>query len=165
MGAGGGGFDGAVGGDVGGCVRVTGVGGGFVEAVEVAVEVGVSFEDAGDAGGVGFADGFAVPASAFGIDGGKHLLVGFGGPFEGVGKFDLVDFVVVVNEFLGFFEGVGVVGFRGELMGMPWESISSSTRWSNVEGYFVEVYEEQCCSKRMVLTTPNRHQESGQQRS
>lgn len=60
---------------------------------------------------MGFADGLAVPASAFGVDGGEHLLVGFRGPFESGGELNFVNFVVVVDVFLGFGKGVGVVAF------------------------------------------------------
>ena len=70
---------------------------------------------------MGLPDSFAVPACAFGIKLLVHFLVGLGGPFEGVGKGSLVDFVVVVDEFAGFVDGVGVVGLGGELMGMPGE--------------------------------------------
>lgn len=68
---------------------------------------------------MGFSDGFAVPACAFGVELLVHFLVDLGGPFEGVGEGGFVDFVVVVNEFVGFVDGVGVVGLWGELMGVP----------------------------------------------
>lgn len=61
---------------------------------------------------MGFPDGFAVPAGAFGVELLVHFLVGFGGPFEGVGEGGFVDLVVVVDELIGFVDGVGVVGLR-----------------------------------------------------
>lgn len=53
-------------------------------------------------------------------------MVGFGGPFEGGGEFELVDFVVVVDEDLGFVDGVGVVVLGGELMSVPVWFVSMS---------------------------------------
>ncbi len=67
-------------------------------------------KDAGEWGGVRFANGFAVPACAFGVEFVKHFLIRFARPFEGGGEGGLVDFVVVVDEFACFEEGVGVVG-------------------------------------------------------
>ena len=102
--------DGVVGGDVGpGDARV-GVGGG-VQVGELGVDMGgaVSVEGAGEPGGVGFADGFAVPACAFGIEFVVDFLVGFGGPFEGGGEFGLFDFVVVVDKGGGVFLCISVV--------------------------------------------------------
>ena len=51
---------------------------------------------------MGFADGFAVPAGAFRVDGRVQSLVGLGGPFESGGELDFINFVVMVDEFLGF---------------------------------------------------------------
>ena len=68
---------------------------------------------------MGFTNGFAVPAGALRIELVVHFLVGFAGPFESVGKPVFVDFVVVIDEFLGFAYRVGVIGFWGELMGVP----------------------------------------------
>ena len=64
----------------------------------------------GDGGGVGFTDGFAVPAGTFGVDCVEHFLVGFRGPGKGVGEFVFVDFVVVVDEDIACFERVLVIG-------------------------------------------------------
>lgn len=58
---------------------------------------------------MGLADGFAVPACAFGVDCIEEFLIRLGGPSEGVGEFVFVDFVVVVDVDSAIFEGVGVV--------------------------------------------------------
>jgi hypothetical protein len=65
------------------------------------------------------ANGFAVPASALRVHGGKHLLVRFGGPFKGRRELDFVDFVVMIDEDVRLHNGVLIVGFRGKLMRMP----------------------------------------------
>jgi len=70
---------------------------------------------------VGFADGFAVPAGTFRVDGRVQSLVGLGGPFESGGELDFINFVVMVDEFLGFGEGVGEVVFWGDLVSVPVE--------------------------------------------
>lgn len=70
-------------------------------------------------GGVEFADGFAIPAFAFGVDFAEHFLVRLACPFEGFGEFGLFDFVVVADEAGGLLERVGVVGGRTELVGVP----------------------------------------------
>lgn len=68
-----------------------------------------------------FADGFAVPAGAFRVDGRVQSLVGLGGPFESGGELDFINFVVMVDEFLGLGEGVGEVVFWGDLVSVPVE--------------------------------------------
>ena len=70
---------------------------------------------------MGFADGFAVPACAFGVEVVEGLLVDFACPFESGGEFCFVDFVVVVDEFAGLGDGVDVVGWWGELVRVPGE--------------------------------------------
>ncbi len=72
-----------------------------------------------DGRGVRFADGFAVPACAFGIQIIVHLLVGFACPFKGGGQGRFFDFVVVVDKSCGFGDCVGVVGRRRELVCVP----------------------------------------------
>lgn len=69
--------------------------------------------------GAGFAGGFAVPAGAFRVDGGEHPLIGFRRPFKGFRELVFIDFIVVVDEDFGRRHRVCVIGFRGELMGMP----------------------------------------------
>ena len=109
---------------VGGDVRVSqGIAGfrGRVQAVELGGDgvVAGAVEEAGDGGGVGFADGFAVPACALGVDFVEGLLVGFAGPLERGGEFVLVDFVVVVDEDAGSGRGVVVVGLGAQLVRVP----------------------------------------------
>lgn len=96
---------------------------GRVEGVEGAGDgvVFVAFEEAREGGGVGFAHGFAIPAGAFRVELVVHFLVGFACPFECVGELVFIDLVVVVDKFLGFADGVVVIGFWGELMRVPCE--------------------------------------------
>ena len=68
-----------------------------------------------------FADRFAVPACAGGVDVLEMFLVGFAGPFEGGGQFVLVDFVVMVDEDGSEVDRMGVVGLWGQLMRVPCE--------------------------------------------
>ena len=70
------------------------------------------FKDPRYRGGVGFSDGFAVPARALGVDCVEEFLVSLGGPGKGVRKFVFVDFVVVVDVDGAFLERVGVVRGR-----------------------------------------------------
>ena len=84
---------------------------------------------------MGFANGFTIPAGALAVNFVKHLLVGLGSPFEGVREAVFVNFVVVVDEGTRFRGRVGVVGFAGELVGVPGKV--------NVEGWdgdFVAVF-------------------------
>lgn len=76
-------------------------------------------EEARHARGVGFADGFAVPASALGVDLSKHLLVGLAGPLEGVGELVLVDLVVMIDEDVTMPDGVVAVPHGAELVSVP----------------------------------------------
>lgn len=118
-----GGVDGVVGGDVWGLVGVGVVLGGGGERGEGCGDGVVfgAFEEAREGGGVGFAYGGAVPAGAFRVELVVHFLVRFARPFEGGGELVFVDLVVVIDEFLGFADGVVVVGFWGELMRVPCE--------------------------------------------
>ena len=106
--------------DVGILAGVAELGPGRVQAVELGGERAFAGgEEARDGGGVGLADGLAVPACAGGVDLAKGLLVGLAGPLEGGGEGVFVDFVVVVDEGGGAGGGVFVVGGRGELVGVP----------------------------------------------
>lgn len=104
------GLDGAVGGDVHAGVGVVGV---FfrrvAEVFEVLVHPPLMAGQTGYDRGGRFASRFAVPACAFGIDGREHFLVGFAGPSKRIRKFDLVDFVVVIDEFSSLRDGIAVV--------------------------------------------------------
>ena len=113
------GLDGVVRGDVRSGVRILRGGGGGIEAIEVRGEVFVAGFHAVEDTGVGFANGFAIPAGALAVNFVEHLLVSLGCPFEGVREAVFVDFVVVVDEGACFRGGVGVVGFTGELVGVP----------------------------------------------
>ena len=66
-----------------------------------------------------FPNRLAVPACAFRVDLAEKLLVGFGGPLEGVGELGFVDLVVMVDEDPGFLGGVIVVCLWRELMSVP----------------------------------------------
>ncbi len=92
-----------------------------MEGVELGVDGFVVFgvEDPFKRGRVRFADGFAVPACAFGVKFVEHVLVRFARPFERCGEFCRFDLVVVVDECFGLEDGVGVVGWWGELVGVP----------------------------------------------
>jgi len=71
--------------------------------------------------GVRGADGFAVPAQTFGV---RLLELRFIEECcfcKRVGEGGLGDFVVVVDEARGVFDGEGVVGFAGELVRVPCE--------------------------------------------
>ena len=68
---------------------------------------------------VGFPDGVAVPACAFGVDLLVALLVLARCPSERIGEIDVVDLVVVVDEPACFGNGVCVVLRRGELVRVP----------------------------------------------
>ena len=100
------GFDGVVGGDVRCVVRIAVCG---VETRELVVDGARFAKGTGEAGGVGFANCFAVPARAFGIEVFEHFLVGFTGPFESGGELCFFDFVVVIDIFAGLSDDVAVV--------------------------------------------------------
>lgn len=68
---------------------------------------------------MGLADGLAVPARAFAVDFVEEGLVELGGALEGGGEGGVGDLVVVGDEDGGLGEGVGVVGGRSELVGVP----------------------------------------------
>lgn len=110
------GFDCVVGGDVRCIVRIAVCG---VETGELVVDGAGFAEDAGETGGMGFANCFTVPTRAFGVEVFEHLLVGFAGPFESGGEFCFFDFVVVIEEFVGLSDDVAVVGCWGELVRVP----------------------------------------------
>lgn len=111
-----GGFDGVVGGYVWGVVRIAVCG---VETGELIVDGACFSKGAGKGGGVGFANGFAVPACTFGVEVFEHFLVGLAGPFKGGGEFCFFDFVVVVEEFVGLADDLAVVAGWGELVRVP----------------------------------------------
>lgn len=113
------GFDGVVRGDVRSVVRILREGGLGMETIEIGGEIFVTGFYAVEDSGMGFANGFAIPAGALAVNLVEHLLVGLGCPFEGVREAAFVDFVVVVDESTRFRGGVGVVGFTGELVGVP----------------------------------------------
>jgi hypothetical protein len=70
----------------------------------------------GEAGAQGLAHALAVPACAFGVGLRVLLLVDGGRPAVGRVEGRFGDFVVVVEEFAGFGEGVGVVDAGVELV-------------------------------------------------
>ena len=112
------GFDGVVSGYVWCIMRIAICG---VQTGELVVDGAGFSKGAGKGGGVGFANGFAVPACAFGVEVFEHFLVGLAGPFEGGGEFCFFDFVVVVEEFVGLADDVAVVAWWGELVRVPGE--------------------------------------------
>ncbi len=110
-------LDGVVRGDVGAFVGIVGRRGG-VQAVEVLFD-GFVFDHQGESWGVRFADRFAVPTRALGVDFIEHFLVGFGRPFEGVGELVLIDLVIMIDEDVSLCSGIVVVGFRRKLVRVP----------------------------------------------
>lgn len=74
-----------------------------------------------ESGRVGFPDGFAVPTGAFRVELLVALLVLPQCPSKRVGKVDIVDLVVVVDEPARFGNGVGEVLGRGERVRVPCE--------------------------------------------
>lgn len=70
----------------------------------------------GEGGPERLARAFAVPACALGVGLSVFLLVGLRGPLEGGVERRFWDFIVVVEEFLGFGDRIAVVEFWGELM-------------------------------------------------
>lgn len=110
------GFDCVVGGYVGGRVRVLVPG---VQAVELGFDILVAAKHAFDGRGMGFANSFAIPASAFRVEFVIRFLVDLACPFEGGGQDGFFDFVVVVNKSCGFGHCVGIVVGRRELVCVP----------------------------------------------
>jgi len=110
-------FDGVVRRDVGAFVGIVGRRGG-VQAVEVLFD-GFVFDHQGESWGVRFANRFAVPARAFGVDFIEHFLVGFGRPFEGVGELVLIDLVIMIDEDVSLCSRIVVVRFRRKLVRVP----------------------------------------------
>ena len=72
-----------------------------------------------ESGRVRFPDGFAVPTGAFGVELLVTMLVLARRPGKRMGKIDVVNLVVVVDEAARFGDGVGEILGRGELVRVP----------------------------------------------
>jgi len=94
----------------------------FVELIsDLVMPRGLS-KEAGRAGSVFGANGFAVPARAFRVDGSIHLLILLRRPFEGAGKRFLLHLVIVIDETVKrHLQGVRIVFLWAELMRVPCE--------------------------------------------
>lgn len=92
-------------------------------------------EEPADAACLTFANGFAIPAGAFGVRFAVRFLVSFGCPGEGIVEFGLGDFVVVVDELTRRVCGVLHVAVRGELVRMPGQ-IDIESRHGHVVAVF-----------------------------
>lgn len=90
--------------------------------VELVIRLRIAgVEEPGRNVGVAFADGFAVPASAFRVGFIVGSLVSLACPSESVIECSLGDFVVVVNELFCGGDSVVHVCVRRKLMGVPCE--------------------------------------------
>lgn len=112
------GFDGVVSGYVRCIMRIAVCG---VQTGELIVDCAGFSEGTREGGGMSFANGFTVPACAFGVEVFEHFLVGLAGPFESSGEFCFFDLVVVIEEFVGLADDVAVVAWWGELVRVPGE--------------------------------------------
>lgn len=84
-------------------------------SIEHFIAVGMTTQNAR----VRLTDRLTVPACTLRVQRGKHLLIGFGGPFKGRRELGFINFVIMVDEGFRLGNGEDVVLLSGELVCMP----------------------------------------------
>lgn len=112
-------FDGVVSGYMDPFVRVAAGGGRGAKSVEFGPGLPMWFLDAAQDCCEGFAGSFTIPAGAFGVRGGVHVLIFFRSPFERFRKFVFFDLVVMIDEDTSLFCRVYIIFLGRELVGVP----------------------------------------------
>lgn len=112
-------FDGVVSGYMDPFVRVAAGGGRGAKSVEFGPGLPMWFLDAAQDCCEGFTGSFTIPAGAFGVRGGVHVLILFRSPFECFRKFVFFDLVVMIDEDTSLFCRVYIIFLGRELVGVP----------------------------------------------